>query len=119
MKALELADASLAGLIAFYAIVHFEPGELGIVFREMRRVLRPGAPALISFHVGDQVVHRDELFGAPVSLDFRFLAPDRVVESLRSAGLAVTERSEREPYEGVEFASRRCYLLARALRDDA
>ena len=114
MKALDLPDASLAGAIAFYAVVHFEPDDLGTVFREIRRVLRPGGPVLISFHIGDEVLHRDELFGAPVSLDFRFLVPDRIAEALRSAGLAVIERTEREPYEGVEYPSRRCYLLGRA-----
>jgi ubiquinone/menaquinone biosynthesis C-methylase UbiE len=115
MRALDLPDASLAGLIAFYAIVHFEPTELEPVFREMRRVLRPGAPALLAFHVGDEVVHRDELFGAPVSLDFRFHRPEAVADALRAAGLAPTERTDREPYEGAEHPSRRCYLLARAV----
>jgi hypothetical protein len=27
----------------------------------------------------------------------------------------VIEHAEREPYEGVEYPSRRCYLLARAV----
>ena len=114
MAALDLPDASLAGAIAFYAIVHFEPDELAMVFREMRRVLRPGSLLLISFHIGDEVLHRDELFGASVSLDFRVLVPERIAEALRSARLAVVERAEREPYEGAEYPSRRCYLLARA-----
>ncbi|HEX6863269.1 MAG TPA: hypothetical protein VF414_10665 [Thermoanaerobaculia bacterium] len=35
--------------------------------------------------------------------------------ALRCAQLAVTERVEREPYEGAEYPSRRCYLLARAV----
>src|SRR5262249_35704259 len=55
MKSLDLPDASLVGLIAFYAIVHFENSELEIVFREMRRVLRPGGLVMISFHIGDEV----------------------------------------------------------------
>jgi len=38
-----------------------------------------------------------------------------VVASLQSAGLAVTESAEREPYENAEYPSRRCYLLARAV----
>jgi hypothetical protein len=61
-----------------------------------------------------QVVHVDDLFGAAVSLDFVFHVPSIVVEALRSANLEVIEHVEREPYEGVEYPSRRCYLLARA-----
>jgi len=114
MTRLDLADASLAGVVSFYSIVHFAAAELGGVFQQMRRVLAPGGLALVAFHIGDQVVHLDDLFGVPVSLDFRFHDPGKVVEALRAARLAVIEHAEREPYEGVEYPSRRCYLLARA-----
>lgn len=36
------------------------------------------------------------------------------MSALREAGFMTLERSEREPYPGVEYPSRRCYLLARA-----
>jgi SAM-dependent methyltransferase len=114
MNRLDLPDASLAGIVAFYSIVHFGPAELGTVFQEIRRVLIPGGLALISFHMGDEVVHVDDLYGSPVSLDFRFHIPRVVIEALRCAQLAVIEHVEREPYEGAEYPSRRCYLLARA-----
>ena len=114
MNRLDLPDASLAGIVAFYSIVHFRPDELGAVFQEMRRVLMPGGLALISFHIGDEVVHVDDLFGAPVSLDFRFHVPSVVIEALRSARLAVLEHVERETYGGAEYPTRRCYLLAMA-----
>lgn len=80
-----------------------------------RRALLPGGLALISFHIGDEVVHVDDLYGAPVSLDFRFHVPSVVIEALRGAQLAVIEHVERESYEGAEYPSRRCYLLARAV----
>jgi len=115
MRNLELRSSSLAGIVAFYSIVHFEPGELLVIMREMRRVLASGGLALVSFHVGNELVHVDELFGAPVNLDFRFHDPADVVAALRAAGLAVIERVEREPYEGAEYPSRRCYLLSRAI----
>src|SRR5499426_1170280 len=98
MRKLGLPDAGLAGVIAFYSIVHFEPGELTAVMAEMRRALAPGGLALVAFHVGHDVVYVNELFGA-----------------LRTAGLAVIEQVEREPYPGAEYPSRRCYLLARAV----
>jgi SAM-dependent methyltransferase len=113
MRALSLPMASLAGVVAFYAIVHLGPAELLPTLREVRRILAPGGLALIAFHIGDELVHVDDLFGAPVDLDFQFHAPRAVEEAMRSAGLVVIERVEREPYDGVEYPSRRCYLLAR------
>jgi len=115
MRALDVPPASLAGVVAFYAIVHFRAAELGAVLAEMRRVLTPGGLALLAFHVGDEVAHVDNLFGAPVNLDFVFHPPHAVVEALRASRFTVVEHTEREPYEGAEYPSRRCYLLARAV----
>jgi SAM-dependent methyltransferase len=115
MRELSLPDASLFGLVAFYSIVHFESAELERIMLQFRRVLALGGLALVSFHVGGQIVHVDDLFGAPVNLDFRFHASDAVIEALRAAQLTVIEHVEREPYEGAEYQSRRCYLLARAI----
>jgi hypothetical protein len=82
-------------------------------FREMRRVLDPDGALLLAFHFGAETIHLDELWGQAVSLDFRFLMPGEIVASLETAGLVVTESTEREPYEGAEYPSRRCYLFAR------
>jgi SAM-dependent methyltransferase len=115
MRCLTASDASLAGVVLFYSIVHFDVTELPAIFREARRVLVPGGLALVSFHVGEEIVHRDELFGAQVDLDFRCHTPENVVEALRSANLAVIEQIHREPYDGAEYPSRRCYLVAQAV----
>jgi SAM-dependent methyltransferase len=115
MHDLDLPPSSLAGLIAFYAIVHAEPHELSVIMRELRRVLAPGGLALVAFHAGSEIVHVDDLFGARVNLDFRFHAPGDVISAMRAASFAVIEHAEREPYAGAEYQSRRCYLLARAV----
>ena len=113
LRSLDLPDDSLSGIVAFYSVIHFDDAELGVVFREFRRVLAPGGVLLVAFHVGTETIHLDELWGRAVSLDFRFLVPGEIVAALRAAGLAVIESAEREPYEGAEYPSRRCYLLAR------
>jgi SAM-dependent methyltransferase len=115
MRQLDFPDAALAGVVAFYSIVHFLPSDLGPVFREVRRTLASDGLALLAFHVGDQAVHVDDLYGAPVSLDFQFHRPGQVVETLGPAGLSVIEHVERAPYEGAEYPSHRCYLLAKAV----
>jgi SAM-dependent methyltransferase len=113
MRALDLPDGALAGIVAFYSLIHIGESEMVPTLRELRRVLAPGGLLLIAFHIGEEIVHRDELWGHRISLDFRFLLPDRMVASLGEAGWVVIERTEREPYPEVEHPSRRCYLLAR------
>src|SRR5262245_18878183 len=114
MRGLGLKSGSLAGAVLFYAIVHFTADEFAPVMSELRRVLAPGGLALFAFHVGDEVVHRDDLFGAPVDLDFRFHQVATVVNALTSARFEVIEQAERLPYPGVEYPSRRCFLLGKA-----
>ena len=114
LRHLDLPDSGLVGIVAFYAIVHFESRELPVVMREMRRVMSSGGLALVAFHIGNESVHLDDLFGAPVNLDFWFHDPSDVIGALRTAPFAIMEHIEREPYEGAEYPSRRCYLLAKA-----
>ena len=114
MSSLDLPDASLTGIVAFYSIVHFEPLELDTIFRECRRVLARDGTMLLAFHIGDETVHVDDLWGQAVDLDFRFHRPSDVITRLKAADLIVIESVEREPYQDVEYPSRRCYLLARA-----
>jgi SAM-dependent methyltransferase len=109
--ALPYADASLGGIVAFYAIVHTPTAELE--FRDFHRVLAPGGLVAVAFHIGDMETHVDELWGEPTSLDFYFHPTDAVIAALARAGLTVEARLEREPYANAEHPSRRAYLLAR------
>jgi ubiquinone/menaquinone biosynthesis C-methylase UbiE len=106
-------DASWAGCTAFYAIVHFDEGELKRALREIARVLRPRGVLLLAFHQGSEIVHRDDLFGVAVDLDFVFWEAATVARELRDAGFVIEAKLERAPYEGHEHPSRRIYLFAR------
>jgi ubiquinone/menaquinone biosynthesis C-methylase UbiE len=114
MMALDLEDSTLAGIAAFYAIVNIPKESLPLVFREMNRVLRPGGLLLLAFHTGDAVLHEEELWGRPISLNFFFFQPSQIRRCLEDAGLCVEEIIERGPYApGVEYQSRRAYVFAR------
>jgi ubiquinone/menaquinone biosynthesis C-methylase UbiE len=54
MLALELPDNSLAGIVAFYAIVHLPRAALPRAFREMARVLKSSGRLLLSHHIGEE-----------------------------------------------------------------
>jgi len=75
MMGLDLPDGLLVGISAFYAIVNIPEDSLPLVFREMQRVLQPGGMILLAFHVGDDAVHVEELWGRPISLDFFLFHP--------------------------------------------
>ncbi len=113
MLALDDADASVAGIAAFYAIVHLAPAALDGVAREWRRVLVPGGWLLMSFHVGSERLHLDEFLGETVAIDFQFHERVRVEDVLERAGLVVEARLERRGDPAIEHPSLRAYVLAR------
>jgi hypothetical protein len=73
-----------------------------------------GGPLLVAFHSGSEVRHRDEWWGYPVSLDFRFLEAEAVESTLQDAGFSVRARLVREHYPD-EASTRRVYILAQRL----
>jgi len=116
MLSLGLGDATLAGLVAFYSLIHFDDAELAAALAEMYRVLREDGLALAAFHTGGGSLHTTELWGYAVDLMAVFFPMQEVADALVDAGFAVEKALERDPYPGVEYPSRRAYILARKLR---
>jgi hypothetical protein len=108
-----MPDEVWDGIVGFYAIVNLPGSELETAFREMWRVLRPGGRLLLSFHVGEEVVHLSDWWDFKVSIDFHFFPTGLVSNHMRTAGFEVQEITEREPYPDIEHPSRRAYILAR------
>lgn len=113
MRMIPAGDQSWAGIVAFYSIIHVPREEMVAALRELRRVLEPGAPLLLAFHIGDQTIHLDEWWEQDVSVDFFFHQPAEMQAWLEEAQFRVTEVLEREPYAPeIEHQSRRCYIIA-------
>ena len=118
MLDLPYANGSLGGVIAFYSIIHFDDAQLASAFAEMARVVRTGGYVALAFHVGDEVIHREQWWDLPVVLDARFLPVELVTRLLGKAGLDIVTVEEREPYAPeVEYQSRRAYIVAREPED--
>ncbi|WP_167475754.1 class I SAM-dependent DNA methyltransferase [Nocardia arthritidis] len=113
MRKLDLADHTFGGLVAFYSIIHVSPDDLPVAFAEFFRVLRPGAPLLLSFHIGDEVRHLDEMLGHAVDLDFHFYPRPAIESLLTAAGFEITATLERAHYP-TEVATTRAYVYCRA-----
>jgi ubiquinone/menaquinone biosynthesis C-methylase UbiE len=117
MTALDLPDASLGGLVAWYSIIHCPPDQLPVIFAEFERVLTPGGHALLAFQVGEELAHVTEPLGHPVSLDFHRRSPDHIADLLTQAGLPPRARLVRDPdqAEGTPYPEKtpQAYLFAR------
>jgi SAM-dependent methyltransferase len=115
MTALDLPDASLAGICAWYSTIHLSDEHLPAAFAEFHRVLRPGGHAILAFQVGDETGERTEAFGYEIALRFHRRPPERVAAFLADAGLPVRATIVREPevYPFVAEKVPQAYLLAR------
>ncbi|WP_104525583.1 class I SAM-dependent DNA methyltransferase [Blastococcus atacamensis] len=111
LTALELPDASFAGVVAWYSLIHLPPEQLPLAAAELARVPRPGGALLTAFQVGDECVRLDRPYGHDVELHAYRLHPGRVADVLGAAGLPVMARTVREP--GPQERTRQAYLLAR------
>ncbi len=95
MTALDLPDRSIAGLVAWYSIIHLPPDELPVAFGEFARVLVPGGRLQLAFQVGDGPVEIEHAYGHPVSATAYRLDPDGIADLLQAAGFTVLVRQVR------------------------
>lgn len=90
MTELDLPDASVAGLLAFWSLVHVPDSALPAVFAQFRRVLRAGGPLLVGFHVGAGARLKNEGYGGhPMKVYVHRRQPDQLAALLREAGFTI------------------------------
>ncbi len=115
MTALPAPDGSRDGPVSFYSLIHMiDDADLRAALAEYRRVLTDGGLLLLAVHVGQEVRHSAEWFGAEVDVSFRFFDPSWLRAELEQAAFTIEALTLREPYPDAEVATSRAYFLARA-----
>ncbi|KIQ66634.1 methyltransferase [Kitasatospora griseola] len=105
MTDLDLADESVAGLLAFWSLIHLPDDAVPAVFDRFRRVLRPGGPLLVGFHVGTGSRLKTQGYGGhPMKVHVHRRRPDRVAAWLRDAGFTVEAHLMTDPDADVPGA---------------
>lgn len=112
LRALGTAPGRFAALVLFYALIHEDDASLAQALAACRAALSPGGLMLAAVHLGEAPVDLEEWWGHPVVLSFRFFAEGELDAAMARAGLRVLRSETRDPYAGVEYASRRAYVLA-------
>lgn len=105
MTDLDLPDHSVGGVLAFWSVIHVPDDVVPVVFEQFRRVLRPGGPLLVGFHVGEETVHSSEGYtGRSISVDSHRRRPGVVADWLRDAGFALDGELIMRPDDDVPGA---------------
>ncbi|MFF7333293.1 methyltransferase domain-containing protein [Streptomyces sp. NPDC008150] len=112
MTDLNLSDGSIAGLVAWYSLIHIPDTRIGTVFKHFHRVLRPGGPLLLSFHVGDTSKVKTEGYGGhPMKVTVHRRQHSQMIGWLDEAGFTVDEHrtltSAESTLGGILLARRR------------
>lgn len=110
MAALDLHDGELAGIVAWYSIIHVPDDVLPTVFAEFHRALAAGGQLLLAFQVGDEPRRLTDAHGKQVDLEFRRRQPADVIALLADAGFTTRAQLVREKEESDSTAQ--AFLLA-------
>ncbi|TDC61378.1 class I SAM-dependent methyltransferase [Micromonospora sp. KC207] len=95
MQSLDVEDGSLAGVLAWFSLIHVPPPELHGAFAEFRRVMAPAGTLVVGLFDGDDVV----AFDHKVVTAYRWPV-DEFSERLAGAGFREVERQHR-PSDGT------------------
>ncbi len=91
---LDVADHSIAGILAWYSLIHLPPQKLDGVLAEFRRAVAPAGSVVLGLFDGDEVA----AFDHKVVTAYRWPV-DEFSERLTRAGFTEVERLQR-PREG-------------------
>jgi len=113
MRDLPAAAGSLAGLVAFYSVIHLPRQQVPVALAEFRRVLRPGGVLLMAMHGGTGEIQSDDWFGHLVSVRASLWSLAELMAAVQSAGFVVRRHFARQPYQ-AEHPTERLYVWAQA-----
>lgn len=113
MLDLNVPDADVGGVCAWYSTIHVPDEHLGEAFEEFHRVLIPGGLLLLAFQVGDEPRVLREAFRQEVELTFFRRHPSDVVKRLERGGLHRHAELLRVPDSDGFESTPHAYVIAR------
>ncbi|WP_370965819.1 class I SAM-dependent methyltransferase [Amycolatopsis sp. cg9] len=111
MTDLDRPDASVAGVLAFWSLIHVPDDEVPVALAQFRRVLRPGGVLVLGYHVGAGSRLKTQGYGGhPMRVHVHLRQPWWLAGRVRKAGFTVDAEwlldQEAEVPQGILFAKR-------------
>ena len=97
---LGLDDASFAGIISRYSLIHADPQSLAETFEEFARLLEPGSPLLLSFFAASSAERHGSPFDHKVVTAYE-LFPATIAKALQQVGFDRIDIGTHGPPEGA------------------
>jgi len=111
MTDLPLPDASVAGVLASWSLIHVPSESVPVTLEHFRRVLRPGGLLMIGYHVGAGTRLKTQGYGGhPMRVHVHLRQPWWLARRVREAGFSVEAEWLLDPEAEVPQA----ILFARA-----
>lgn len=114
LGALGFKDEVFDGIIAFYSILDTPKHAVGGLFREFRRILKPGGLFLLAVKAGTTEGFLDEILGQRTPVYFSLFSPEEIRGYFETAGFAVEFLETRKPNEKEILVDR---IYARGRRE--
>ncbi|MFD6415314.1 class I SAM-dependent methyltransferase [Streptomyces sp. NPDC060194] len=112
MARLEIPDATLAGILSRWSVIHTPPAELPPVLAEFARILASGGHLLLGFSATDDGCDPPQVFDHAVAPAYRW-SPDHLAGLLGDHGLAEVARTIRAPQPTDQRPFPAVHLLVR------
>lgn len=105
MTELARPDASVAGVLAFWSLIHVPDDEVPVALGHFRRVLRPGGLLVIGYHVGAGTRLKTEGYGGhPMRVHIHLRQPWWLAKRVRAAGFTIEAEWALDPENAVSQA---------------
>jgi len=97
MAGMSFDDGVVDGIISFYSIIHTPKKFVGEIFREFRRVLKPGGRLLVAVKAGYGEGILDELLGIKTEIYFSLFKEKELGDLFSKAGFVIEFLERRRP----------------------
>jgi SAM-dependent methyltransferase len=105
-------DEALDGIISYYSILNTPKHDVGRIFKEFYRVLKPNSYLLIAVKAGTAEGYINDLVGIETEIYMTLFAENEIRNYFQDAGFVVEFIERRNPYD-FEMSNERIFALGK------